>query len=182
MDYEVVHENILLNADWFPTLFLSYLKQTIFKSPLDLFSPQLQIPSLCVWYGDTLTDTVFESQKLRLRWASVQLAAQVATTANSTPSQVWPCPNESRKPLRKETKALPWIASSSTALLLQGKICPYCLIPNYNLFHYTPDFTICRYWIKINFNIFVNALQEVLGCNRIALHPLIFQTTRAQLG
>lgn len=48
MDYEVVHENILLNADWFPTLFLSYLKQTIFKSPLDLFSPQLQIPSLCV--------------------------------------------------------------------------------------------------------------------------------------
>lgn len=105
----------------------------------------------------------------------------VGTIAISRSNKPQLCPNESQNTLRMEIKLLLWATSSSAALPLRIKVPPCCSVPNYNLWNYIPLFVICHYLTEISCNIFVNVLQEDLGCYWTVLHLPLFQTMQAQL-
>lgn len=143
----------------FLQLFASYLNQIVSKTSVSLSLDRIR---------EVLAGTNF-----------CPVCCPVGTTAISRSNKPQFCPNESQNPLRMEIKLPLWATSSSVALPLQIKVPPCCSIPNYNLWNYIPLFVICHYLTEISFNIFVNALQEVLGCYWTVLHLPLFQTMQA---
>lgn len=151
------HESILLNEDWFPTIFASYLNKTAFKSfhHISRSSVSLTFHRIReVLAGMSSCPTCCSSWQLLLipdqdNPGSVQMSLGNLWGGRLNHFCGQPLP------------VLLW--------LLQREVPSYCSTPNHNLCHYIPHFTICLYWIQITFNIFVNVFQEVSGCYWIVL-------------